>query len=103
MQSAVFLAEILVCSPRKLYIYIIYKNIFWIKVSKKYVYLVLKKEALDAIGKHTFIVENHSLVDGHLDRTNMYVFKMKSDTYPGDASLTHHMFLPPRMHRWFEL
>ena len=34
--SASFLAEISVRSPRKLFIYIIYKHIFWIKVSKKY-------------------------------------------------------------------
>ena len=34
--SASFLAEISVRSPRKLYIFMIYKNIFWIKVSKKH-------------------------------------------------------------------
>ena len=34
--SASFLAEISVSSPRKLFIFIIYKNIFWLKVSKKY-------------------------------------------------------------------
>ena len=33
--SASYLAEISVKSPRKLFIFIIYKNIFWIKVSKK--------------------------------------------------------------------
>ena len=46
LYSASFLAEISVGSPQKLYIFIIYKNIFWIKVSKKYFYLILKKEAL---------------------------------------------------------
>ena len=44
--SASFLAELSVRSPRKLVIFIIYKNIFWIKVSKKYFNLILKKEAL---------------------------------------------------------
>ena len=34
--SASFLAELSLRSPRKLIIFIIYKNIFWIKVSKKY-------------------------------------------------------------------
>ena len=34
--SASFLTEISVSSPRKLFIFIIFKNIFWIKVSKKY-------------------------------------------------------------------
>ena len=34
--SASFLAELSVSSPQKLFIFIIYKNIFWIKVSKKY-------------------------------------------------------------------
>ena len=34
--SAYFLAETSVRSPRKIIIFIIYKNIFWIKVSNKY-------------------------------------------------------------------
>ena len=34
--SASFLAELSVSSPQKLFIFIIKKNIFWIKVSKKY-------------------------------------------------------------------
>ena len=34
--SASFLADLSVRSPRKLFIFIIYKNIFWIKVSNKY-------------------------------------------------------------------
>ena len=34
--SASFLAELSVSSPRKKNIFIIYKNIFWIKVSKKH-------------------------------------------------------------------
>ena len=44
--SASFSAELSVSSPRKLFIFIISKNIFWIKVSKKTFYLILKKEAL---------------------------------------------------------
>ena len=35
LTSASFLAEISVRSPQKLYIFFIYKNIFWLKVSKK--------------------------------------------------------------------
>ena len=34
VSSASFLAEISVRSPRKLFIFIILKNIFWLKVSK---------------------------------------------------------------------
>ena len=34
--SASFLAELSVSSPRKLIIFIIYKNIFWIKVFNTY-------------------------------------------------------------------
>ena len=44
-----FLAEIhlnSLRSPRKLFISTIYKNIFWIKVSKKRFYLILKKTSL---------------------------------------------------------
>ena len=48
--SASFLAELSVSSPRKLSILIIYKNIIWIKVSKKIFYLILKKEALLTVG-----------------------------------------------------
>ena len=44
--SEVFLAEISLRSPRKLFIFIIYKNIFRIKVSKKTFYLILKKTSL---------------------------------------------------------
>ena len=44
--SATFLAEISVNSPWKLVIFIIWKNLFWIKVSKKTFYLILKIEAL---------------------------------------------------------
>ena len=44
--SASFLAELSVSSPRKLLIFIISKNIFWIKVSKKIFNLIFKKEAL---------------------------------------------------------
>ena len=44
--SGYFLAEISVSSPGKLFIFIIYKNLFWIKVSKKIFDLILKKEAL---------------------------------------------------------
>ena len=44
--SASFLAELSVSSPRKIFIFIIKKYIFWIKVSKKIVYFILKKEAL---------------------------------------------------------
>ena len=44
--SASFLAEISVSSPRKLFIFIIQKILFWIKVSKKTFYFILKKEAL---------------------------------------------------------
>ena len=43
---ASFLAELSVRSPRKILIFIIYKKIFRIKVSKKIFYLILKKEAL---------------------------------------------------------
>ena len=35
--TSAFLAEISVSSPRKIFIFIIWKNIFWIKVPKKYV------------------------------------------------------------------
>ena len=38
VRSASFLAEISVTSPRKLFIFIIWKNIFWMKVSKKYLF-----------------------------------------------------------------
>ena len=44
--SASFLAEISVSSPRKIIIFIIYKNIFWMKVSKQIFNLNLKTEAL---------------------------------------------------------
>ena len=44
ISSEVFLAEIPLKSPRKISIFIIYKNIFWIKVSKKRFYLILKKK-----------------------------------------------------------
>ena len=44
--SASFLAEVSVRSPRKLFIFIIYRNIFRIKLSKKTFHLILKKEAL---------------------------------------------------------
>ena len=44
--SVFLLAEISVKSPRKIFIFIIWKNVFWIKVSKKMVYLILKTEAL---------------------------------------------------------
>ena len=44
--SASFLAEIPVRSPRKLFIFIICENVSWIKVSKKNDYLILKTEAL---------------------------------------------------------
>ena len=47
-RSAFFLAETSVSSPRKLFIFIIQINIFWIKVSKKLLKLNLKKEALGA-------------------------------------------------------
>ena len=36
LTSASFLAELSVSSPRKLFIFITWKNIFWMKVSKKY-------------------------------------------------------------------
>ena len=41
--SEVFLAEISLRSARKLFIFIILKDIFWIKVSKKILNLILKK------------------------------------------------------------
>ena len=44
--SASFLAETSVSSPQKSFIYIIYNNIFWIKVSKKIVDLILKTKSL---------------------------------------------------------
>ena len=44
--SASFLAEISVSSPWKLFIFITYTKLFWIKVSKKMLYLILKTEAL---------------------------------------------------------
>ena len=44
--SEVFKAEIPLRSPRKLFIFIIYKNVFWIKVSKKIFYFILKKSSL---------------------------------------------------------
>ena len=44
--SASFLTEISVSSPWKLLIFSIYKNIFWIKVSKKTFCLIFKTEAL---------------------------------------------------------
>ena len=47
--SASFLAEVSVRSPRKLFIFIILKNIFWIRVSKKKNNLILKKEAVMTI------------------------------------------------------
>ena len=44
--SASFLDVLLVRSPRKFIIFIVYKNVFWIKVSEKIFKLILKKEAL---------------------------------------------------------
>ena len=41
-----FSAEISVTSPRKLFILINSKNVFWIKASKKTIHLILKTEAL---------------------------------------------------------
>ena len=46
LYSASFLAEISVRSPRTLFIFIIYKKLSWIKISKKTFYLFLKTEAL---------------------------------------------------------
>ena len=46
LPSASFSAEISVTSPRKIFSFIVYKNYFWIKVSKRIVILVLKTEAL---------------------------------------------------------
>ena len=40
------IAKVLVRSLWKIFIFIIYRNIFWIKASKKMFYLILKKEAL---------------------------------------------------------
>ena len=47
--SASFLAEISVRSLRKIFIFIIYKYIFRVKVSKKIFHLILKKEALSLL------------------------------------------------------
>ena len=44
--SASFLTETSVRSPRKLFIFIICKNVFRIKVSKKEIHLISKQEAL---------------------------------------------------------
>ena len=52
--SASFLAEISIRSPRKIFIFIIYKNVFWIKVSRKVCDLILKTEALVILAsRHT--------------------------------------------------
>ena len=42
------LADIPLRSTRKISVFIIYKNIFWIKISKKRFYLILKKPSLNA-------------------------------------------------------
>ena len=47
LSSASLVAEISVSSPRKLFVFIILKTIFWIKVSRKIFYFILKKEALE--------------------------------------------------------
>ena len=52
MTSAFFVADTSVMSPRKLFMFIILKIVFWIKVSKKIVYLILKTEALRVTSKH---------------------------------------------------
>ena len=56
--SASFVAEILVRSPQKTVIFFILKKKFWIKVSKKIFYLILKKEALvicTTVLRHTYM------------------------------------------------
>ena len=81
--SEVVLAEISPRSPRKLFIFIMCKNIFWIKVSKKLFNLILKKTSLlgmqrfrkatttcirvksgDTITKRSQISERNSSCDG---------------------------------------
>ena len=57
--SASFLAEISVRSPRILFVFIIYENTFWIKVSKKTFYLLLKTAALV---RASCSVWNHTLL-----------------------------------------
>ena len=61
-QQWVFLAGISVRSPRKLLFFIVYKNIFWIKVSGKACFLLLRKEALVA-------------------KAGDFVFKVKEDVF----------------------
>ena len=68
----VFKTEILVgsdISPRKLFIFIIYENIFWIKISKKTYYFILRTEALPTIANeyrrtgnywHLLILNHHN-------------------------------------------
>ena len=52
--SASFFAEISVSSPQTICIFIIYKNLFWIKASKKTFNFILKKEALVVTLHYTF-------------------------------------------------
>ena len=58
----VFIAEISTRSPRKLCIFIIYKNVFRIKVSKKIVNLILKKTSL--LPTWVFAVQHKSHISG---------------------------------------
>ena len=53
--TATVLAETSVRSPRRLSIFIIWKRLFWIKVSKNIIYLILKTDALDPTASGVFV------------------------------------------------
>ena len=89
--SASFLAELSVSSPRKLFIFIIYKNVFRIKSSKKIFYLILKKLHWSPASPYSVTLNLHNLKGAvllfqpkyRLSHPEKYLFSLYNKIFSG--------------------